>query len=244
MVSKWGRERVFEARSRLASKSRDDAEDEIEQFIVTDLGAVNDSQRVILIAESFDWEVLATSEWLTEKHDVDVRCYRIALSVDSEAEFLSCTCIYPPPELTEEAIKRRGATGSRPPKWADWEAALADLENRAVTRFFLDEVARGRENYLRKRILHYRVDGKRVVFLGARRKAAYAWQYRRFPGDLTYWLEQLGPECNVGPIKGGAGLRFFLREEKDFIAFRDAAENYLPTVQFVDSGDEFGDDPT
>jgi hypothetical protein len=43
------------------------------------LDAINRSQRIILLAEAFDFEVLVTAEWLTDRYDMDIRCYRLAL---------------------------------------------------------------------------------------------------------------------------------------------------------------------
>jgi hypothetical protein len=179
MVYRWPPERFVDERARLLSKPRAECEDEIEQYLLEDFGTLNQRQRVILIAEAFDWEVLTTSEWLSEKHDVDIRCYRLGLAADGEAEYLTCTCIFPPPELTEHAVRRRTAE-RRPSRWASWEPALDAIENAAVTSLFRSEVAAGRESYLRKRILYYRIDGKRRFSVAARRKNAYVWQHGRF----------------------------------------------------------------
>ena len=101
-----------------------DPREDFEEFLGEGISAVNQSQRVILLAEDFDFEVLITAEWLTEKYDLDIRCYRLALSTEAERDFLTCTCIYPPPEITEHAIRRKHGI-LPPPPWSDWEAALA-----------------------------------------------------------------------------------------------------------------------
>ena len=63
--------------------------------------------RVILIAEDYDYEVLVTSEWLNEQYGLDIRCYRLSLSVDSAGEYLSVTRSYPPQELTDRSNPTR-----------------------------------------------------------------------------------------------------------------------------------------
>jgi hypothetical protein len=88
---------------------------------------VNQSQRVILVAEGFDFSLLAAAEWLTERHQVDIHCYRIGLATDSQtkAEYLVCSRVYPTPELGDEAVergRRRVEEGSS--RWNSWEQAL------------------------------------------------------------------------------------------------------------------------
>jgi hypothetical protein len=119
---------------------------------------LNDAQRVILIAEDYDFEVLIAAKWLTEQYGADVRCYRLALSSDGVTEYANCTCIYPPPELTKYATARGGNGVVKPLKWSDWDAALAAVENSALVTFFKKELAGRRDNYLRKRILRFKVE--------------------------------------------------------------------------------------
>src|SRR5262249_24856909 len=107
MVAKWEASQLINERSHFIRKPTEDIEDEIEQFLLEDASNLNQSQRIILLAEDFDYEVLVTAEWLSERYGVDIRCYRLILSADDHAEFLPCTCIYPPPELTQHAIRRR-----------------------------------------------------------------------------------------------------------------------------------------
>jgi len=232
MVSRWAPERFVDERSKLLSKPRADVEDEIEQHLSEDFGTLNQSQRVILIAEGFDWEVLATCEWLTEKHDVDIRCYRLSLAADSSTEYLSCTCIFPPPELRAQAVRRR-AVEKRPSPWDDWASALKDIENPAIVSFFQSELDAGRENYLRRRMLHYRIGGRRMYFVSAHRKAAYVWQQGRFPDDERFWTERLGDDAEVKPVKEARRLRFFLQSDGQFNRFRQAIAQELDKVRFA-----------
>ena len=236
MVSKWEHERIIARRQQFAGLSEEEAEAEIEDFLLQDAGSLNDSQRVILIAEDYEYEVLVTAEWLTEVYGLDIRCYRLALSVQDDSEFLTCSCVYPPAEITEHARRRgvKSATGTT--KWADWDEALSKINNQALVRFVRRELDAGRENYLRKRTLYYRFDGRRGFFLGARQNIAYVWQYRRFPDDQEYWKRKIGPHVDTEPVKDGKCLRFHLASEKDFEAFLDAVNGDLKTVKFSDEG--------
>ena len=147
MIAKWDGTRLLEECSQQRSQTIEEVEKWIEGFLEVypeDLNQIlNQSQRVILLADAFDYEVLAAAEWLNERYDVDIKCYRLRLSVEGENEFLTCTCIYPAPELSAHAEKR-GRGISRPLKWTDWESALGTITNSAVSDFFREELATGR----------------------------------------------------------------------------------------------------
>jgi len=231
MISKWEHSKIIVERQQFAGQSEEDVEDEIEQFLSQDVANLNDSQRIILVAEDFDYEVLVTSEWLSEIYDVDIRCFRLALSAEGKTEFMSCTCIFPPPEITKHA-KKRGRKGTTTTKWSNWDDALKAVDNKAIVEFFKRELDAGRENSLRKRILYYRFDGRRRFFMAARKKAVYVWQYRRFPDDETYWNEKIGKHIGIKHVRGGTALRFFLSRSKDFEQFIDAVNGDLQSVEF------------
>lgn len=231
MISKWEHSKIIDERQQFSRQSEEDVEDEIEQFLLQDVANLNDSQRIILVAEDFDYEVLVTSEWLSEIYDVDIRCFRLALSAEGKTEFLTCTCIYPPPEITKHA-KKRGRKGTTTTKWSNWDDALKAVANKAIVDFFKREVDAGRENSLSKRILFYRFAGRRRFFMAARKKAVYVWQYRRFSDDETYWNDKIGEHIGIKSVRGGTALRFFLSRAKDFEQFIDAVNGDLQSVEF------------
>ena len=239
MVSKWEQSQIVAQLQQFAGGAEEDVEEQIEQFLLQDVATLNDSQRMILVAENYDYEVLATAEWLSEAYDVDIRCFRLALSAEGQAEFVTCTCIYPPPEITKHAV-RRGRKGKKASKWSDWDEALAPISNKAVVDFFRSELKTGRENHLAKRTLYYRFNGARRFALVARQKAAYVWQNRRFPDDHAYWAKTIGDHINSEPVKKGRGLRFYLSESRDFEQFVKSLNGDLQTVEFAD--DPFEDE--
>ena len=67
MVSKWPQDRIVTEYSSLVGKATEEGTDYIEQFLNVDVETLNTSQRVLLLAENFDYEVLVTAEWLSEK---------------------------------------------------------------------------------------------------------------------------------------------------------------------------------
>jgi len=236
MVAKWKGSRFFEERAKLAAKTVEDAEEEIEQFLEIDTDGINQVQRLILLAEDYDYEVLTTAEWLDEKYGVDIRCYRLVLSADGQDEFLSCVCIYPPPELTQHAIRRKASAG-KPLKWQTWDVALSDIANKSIVDFFRAELNAGRENYLRKRILRFRLAGTRRWNAAARKDRVYVWQSARFPNDEEFWKNRLGSDAQVSPVKDGKCLRFFLKVAEDFQTFIQAVGTELLNVKFSDGED-------
>ncbi|HET8580751.1 MAG TPA: hypothetical protein VFL31_07110 [Nitrospiraceae bacterium] len=240
MVSKWDRERLLSQRAGLMGKTLEEVEEEIEEFVLGDLAKLNQSQRVILVAGDFDYEVLITAEWLTEHYELDVRCYRLILSADGEREYLTCPCIYPPPELTEHVVRRK-KVAEGPVRWGTWTEALDAVSNPAVVEFFRRELATGRENTLRKRTLRYLLDGKRRFFVHARQKNAYVWQRGRFADDEEFWKTRIGLHAGVQSVNDGRALRFYLETTQDFVRFSEAIHGDIRRMSFVD-GAEIADE--
>ena len=204
----------------------DDQQETLLDFLEVDLENINRRQRIILVAEAYDYALLIGAEWLSEQYGLDITCCRIAVAKDSatDTEYLVCSNVFPAPELVKEAVSRgRKRTGTSKIKWPDWEAALSDVANNAVASYFKREIEASRESYLRKRILLYRVAGKRRWFVTARKKYAYAWQRGRFDGDVEFWKQGVSESGDVKPVRNGKSLRFFLNTEEDLQFFHDAA---------------------
>lgn len=234
MIARWPQDRLAQERAVFAGKSLKEAEEEIEEFIDESVSELNQVQRVVLIAQDFDFEVLVAAEWLSEHHDVDVRCFRLALSSDGNTELLTCTCIYPPPELTKAAIRRGRIGRSDGQGWTDWDTALEGIENPDAVEFFRKEAAASRESNVKDRCLIYRVGGKRRFYASARRKHAYVWQTGRFPDDEQFWRERLGPDATIEPVQGGHSLRFHLVTKPQFGAFEKAVTTDQRGMTFSD----------
>jgi hypothetical protein len=242
MVAKWRPEQLISLRAALTNEPNLEVTKELEEFLEGDSDALNEMQRVILIAEAFDFEVLSTAEWLSERYEVDIRCYRLSLSSDAETDFVNCTCIFPPPELSQHAISRkRGARIERDVSWADWDEALSSV-SQPVADFFRHELSHGAENYLRKRALRFRHDGRRRWNVHARSDRAYVWQRGRFDDDIEFWAAKLGTDANVEPVKQGSCLRFFLRRPEQFHQFKTAVLADLRNLRFHGSSQLVGDD--
>lgn len=241
MIAKWDSARLIEECSQQCSQTIEEVEERIEGFLDVELDNLNESQRVILLADAFDYEVLVAAEWLNERYEVDIKCYRLSLSIEGENEFLTCTCIYPAPELTAHAERRKGP--SRPLKWSDWESALGTITNKEVSDFFREELAKGRQGYLRKKQLHYRLNGKKRWNVHARQEHAYVWQIGRFEEDQEFWSRKIGSHIDVKPVrKSKQSLRFILSSAEDFGKFLDAVQNDLKNEMFTYAAEDLDEE--
>ena len=97
-----------------------------EEFLEVDIEEINRHQRLILVAEQFDYSVLVGAEWLSEKYNVNIICCRISLAKDTTTgtEFLVCSNIFLPPNSSSKrsdvgtsdrvSVSRSGQIGTLP----------------------------------------------------------------------------------------------------------------------------------
>jgi hypothetical protein len=218
MVSKW---RPEDFRTLLAEERANDLQEFLETGNLDDL---NRAQRVLLVAEAFDYEVLVTAEWLAEQYNVDVVCIRISLAADegSGAEYLSCSQIYPAPELEDQAIRRRAAVRMNPVASHNLSQALSECRNASAVTFFQQQIDQGVPKDGKNRNLHYRIGQRIRWYVAVRKNCAYVWQSGRFEGDEDYWREGLSRPETVAPVcedQPTRCLRFHLFSDSDFSFF-------------------------
>jgi hypothetical protein len=253
MVSKWEPKefseelRLFNSkwseRSDQKQQSLEEATEELEEILEEgDLEAVNRRQRIILLAEDFDYVVLSTAEWLARNHEVDIRCYRLAISTNGNDDFLSCTREYPPRELTEIAIRRRRKTETGDDAPLDWVNFLTTIRNPAVVTFFRNELQNGRQNSIQRKALRFFVAGKRRYAVYAKRQWARVLQFGRFDDDILFWTTRLGAGSKITRLSEGKKLRFYLAADDDFATFKRAAETELLQTEFHHDSDAIDDE--
>lgn len=230
MISHWQPNDFFNA----IDKTEEDA---LTDFLEVDRDDINRKQRIILIAEGFDYALLTAAEWLSEQHGVDITCCRIALAKDpaTDSEYLVCSNVYPAPELAQESVARgRRKNSSDKAPWQDWESALETVGNPSVKSHFERELRNNRESYLLKRILRYRINGKRRLSIVARSKNAYVWQDGRFADDIRFWQDGISNPVSVKPVKNEQCLSFSLETVEDFHYFEKAAGQGLVSISWFD----------
>jgi hypothetical protein len=237
MLSKLDSARFIERVAQFAHKSASEIEEILDDFVEGLSAAINKSQRIVLIAEDFDYSVLITAEWLYEKYNVDVRCYRLRLSGDQAAEFLTCERVYPPAELTEQATRARRPRTEGETRYKNWDEALASIANKDIVDFFKQELANGRRGYLTRRVLNWYQDGHRRFWVVARKNYAYGWQIGRFDDDVEFWRSKLGgADADVAVVgRHHNRVRFRLRTAEQISAFRDAIDGPLAARRFLSS---------
>jgi hypothetical protein len=190
MISQWSAEELLD----LLDVDRREA---LAEFLECEPEDINRRQRVVLLAEAYDYALLIAAQWLGETHGVDIACCRLAIARDGDVEYLVCTNVHPAPEIVEQALVRGRKVSPKSAKWSDWEAALKDIANPALASYFRQEVDAGREAYLAKRILRYRAAMKRRRHVAARRMNAYVWQNGRFPDDVEFWTSRLSATASL-----------------------------------------------
>ena len=102
----------------------DDQQEALTDFLEVDRDDINRRQRIILIAEAYDYALLIGAEWLSEQYGMDITCCRIPMATDSttRSEYLVCSNVYPAPELAKEAVSRgRKHDVSSKARWTDWK---------------------------------------------------------------------------------------------------------------------------
>jgi hypothetical protein len=206
-----------------------DKQEQLIDFLEVDIEEINRSQKLVLVAEAFDFSLLIGAEWLNDNYGVTILCCRIGLAVDAESgsEYLVCSNVYPTPELAQVAISRGRSRSSQMVAWNDWDVAIAAIENEDVAYYFKEQIEANRESYLQKRILHYRVDGKKRWSPHARKDSAYVWQQGRFDDDIEFWRNGLSDSSNVKLVDNGSCLSFSISTKEEFSFFHDAVTKDL-----------------
>lgn len=216
MVSKWEDK---EFRQLVGA----DEQDAFESFI-EDADGINRSQRIILIAEAFDYEVLVTAEWLSEEHGINIACCRITLAKDSSGggEYVSCTQVLPAQELADQAIKRGAARVAAAVEQPTLVERLKRCKNNDEAEFLAERVASGQRS--NKDRLEYPQSGRSRWWVIPRAQYAYVLQQGRFAGDEDFWRARVSQSDSVASREKSGQMRFHLVTSADFVSFQEVME--------------------
>jgi hypothetical protein len=238
MIAKWKPEELLTlAKTTLGI---DKANSIINDWLADDSVAVNSTQRILLIAEAFDYEVLVGAEWLyQEGKGAEIDCVRVTLAVDGATEYLTFAQVFPNPELAEQA-RLRGTRPTREVAYESWDEAYKDSQNSAAVEFFKKHVVASCDSKVQERLIVLS-SGSHKFRIRLRGKHARATQVGRFLDDITFWTNRLTPPAKVYEgYKAGSPdvLRFFLRTPEDFAAFEHALAGDVLTAEWENSQEE------
>lgn len=197
---------------------------------------VNHAQRIILVAEAFDYGVLFGAKWLYEKFEVDVACIQVAVAEDGDARYLSFVQVFPTRELDEVATRHVNRTsGGVAAVPSSWDEILSKVTNQAVANFFRKHLESGTKNKLKYRQLEFPIGGEGRLVVHARSAYARVGQAGRFSDDIDFWRSRISApdSVHVGTKRyPGDQLFFQVSTTDDFAALEKAIMDELAPVKW------------
>jgi len=153
---------------------------------------LNSTQRIVLVADAFEYEVLITAEWLVRKcEDVDIRCIRVQVAKDpaTDAEYLTCEQVYAALEIADQAVRRRAQNRgeSLPPQ--NQAEILKSTTNSDVYAFFNAQLNEQRKNVQfdeKYKSLRFVVESRIAWSVTIRRSFASVWHTADSPGTWIF----------------------------------------------------------
>lgn len=226
MISDWPREQ-FE--SLVPTARREAFSDFVNEH---EFEEINEFQRVILIAESFDFEVLKTAAWLTDSYGLNITCYKLQLAQDGNngPEYLTAVQVFPPRELATQARRRGALRSERSTKFPDIEELLPSCGNQDIATYFASSLSL-RRNRRRDSIVYPPV-GKMRFRVMPRNGYARVSQLGRFEGDQAFWTEQMS-QANI-KVRS-FDMRFRLYTAEDVEKFKAFVGEQLPKTVWIKS---------
>jgi hypothetical protein len=235
MVSDWDKSH-FE--THLPSAKRSSFEAFLNEHAIK---KVNEFQRIILIAESFGFEVLRTTQWLTYSYGLNITCYQITLAKEEDTglEYLSAVQLFPPRELAVQARRQGALRSEEGNKFAEIEELLESCSNQAVKTYFQASLTLRRNK--RRDSLVFPPTGKMRYRVRPKGTYARVTQLGRFDGDESLWKKNFS---SPSLLVHESDLRFRLVSDADIALFSKFAQEELPTIAWSKSSANDEDEST
>ena len=234
MIARWEGQRFL---SVLSSERRES----LTEFLEVSTDQINQNQRIVLIAEDYDWEVLIAAEWLSENFEVDIRCVRLRMAVDgsNDSRYLSCTQLYPTAELEDYALSRgRQRTSNTQGGLQDWNTLIDTYENPELVSFVREWISRGDKALFRSQRLVFPSHPEKWR-VNLSKNYARVMQSGRFKldgeSDEDFWKRGLSQPESVEVHRQGIRLHFTLKSKDDFEFFLKSIAGTLKDVQLKDA---------
>jgi hypothetical protein len=127
-------EEIYRQFAKYIDCSEYDAQKKIEEFIAEDIEQLNSSQRIILVSNEFNSEVISAVLWLRD-FGVDIQCVKLSPYIDSDKVlFVKPEVIIPLPEakdyIEKKEIKAKEKTGPQPDWTGYWFVNIGDGPHR------------------------------------------------------------------------------------------------------------------
>jgi hypothetical protein len=179
-----------------------------------DITKLNEFQRIILIAESFDFEILRT----------------LAQENDEGMEYLAALQLFPPRALASQARRRGALKSEEASKFTEIEELLQSCTNKAIVRFYTDRLGERRNK--RRDSLVFPHLGQMRFRIRPKKEYARVNQLGRFDGDADHWQKTMSaPLLRAHPTY----LRFRLTTDSDIEAFLKFTSEALAAVSWTKS---------
>jgi hypothetical protein len=170
----------------------------------------------------------------------------LSLAIHDDDTFLSCTRIFPPTELTSESISPEDRNASERIEFKDLDSLIEWIDNPALVDFLRQELTGKWDRRAARRRIRLKSGKKTRLILYIKRGHVYVLQLGRFQNDEKFWKSLLSSDADVKVITHGGRVRFRLRSQSDFSAFRSAWQQEVSKLSFEssESPDEQDDDDT
>ena len=211
MVSKWDNEQLI---SRIQRELNPEPEELVDLINGNELSSY---VKVILIAESYDPQVILTSDWLSSTYSVDVVAFAISVHKMGDTSFFDFDQRYPLRELSDvyEARKSRKVKNRNRPD-IQWQDVLPKLKYPFAERG-IELCRKFREGEpSRRRFGNIRTnhDGFKWIGLNFREKYINVYLGGNFENDQDFLRSKFGDEITVNTWKDG--LSFYVETESQF----------------------------
>ena len=203
---------------------------------------LNHSQRILLIAESYDYEVLCTAQWLTDKWGLNITCYEVALARDgvSNTEYISAVQLLPAKQLAEQARLRGSLRSQATNEPKPVEKKLSECSNEAIREFFREVLSQNPRRNRRGTSVIFPIQGKMRYRVTPRKQYARVVQSGRFDGDEEHWKSFSSP--SIRTVRGGQNLVFHLNTSSDTEMFRRFIDDDLAKIRWQNMSLESDDE--